>query len=144
VRVVDLLEVVYVEHDERERLMHARGKAQVAFKLHVEGAAVNAARERIRERLLLNLREQARVADGERQLIGHRAQQQALAFLPDAPRIVRADEQCAHVSLLTDERDGDGGFIRAVGAGGAGFRSHVIGRALLIEEVRVAGVQLSQ
>ena len=45
--VVDALEVIYVEHDERDRVAHARGEIQIAFELHVEGAPIKAAGQRV-------------------------------------------------------------------------------------------------
>ena len=46
-RIVQLLESVQVEHEEGQRLMQPAGHLQILIKLHLEGATVVAASQRI-------------------------------------------------------------------------------------------------
>src|SRR5688572_27553402 len=62
-RVIELLKAIQIKHQKRKWLMQSRGPLQFAIELHLERAAVVAARERVGERLLLHLREQVCVID---------------------------------------------------------------------------------
>jgi len=114
VRVVDALEVVYVDEYERDGLAHAGRKMKVALKLNLEEAAVEAARQPVGQCLLLHLLEEARVVDGDGHLVGHRAHEHYLVVLPDAHRVVRRDHQHAHRALVEDDGHGrDRSRVRA-------------------------------
>ena len=74
-RIVQLLEPVEIEHYQRQRLVRTSGHQQIFIKLRLERTAIVATGQRVGEGLLLNLREQVRVFDSYRNLVGNSAQQ---------------------------------------------------------------------
>src|SRR6185369_7260904 len=103
-RVVQVLEAIEIEYDERQRLLHTPGHQQIFIELHFERAAVVTTGQRVGQSLLLNLREQSGMIYGHRYLISDSPEQENLILMPKPGRIGRGHLQGAQQALLEDER----------------------------------------
>ena len=95
VRVIDLLEVVEVDHEKRDRVVVAPRPLHLLQELLGEGAPVGQLRQLVRERVLLLGLEQLRVADGDRSLRGDAVEEVGL-ILRQLPPGVEVELHRAH------------------------------------------------
>ena len=109
--VVDLLEPVEVEEDERDGPVPL-GRVEQPVQVLVEGALVGEARERIAPRLHVGQCEPALVGERDRRQIGDRRDELGIALGPHARG--QRDEHGAERMAVGDERRGD-----RLSAGGA-------------------------
>ena len=75
----------------------------VFIELHFERATVVATGQRIGQSLLLNLSKQRGVVYRDRNLIGHRTQQENFVFMPDTRAIRRRHLQRAHQAFVKNQ-----------------------------------------
>ena len=80
--------------------MKTLGHEQIFVEIHLERAAVIATSQRVGQRLLLDLREQFCLIDGDRDLIGNRAQQENFIFLPQTSAITGGNLQRTHQAAI--------------------------------------------
>ncbi len=137
VDVVHLLEVVEVEHHDRDRLVCGGGSEELLAEAVMERAVVVEARQRVGLRLVLETRADVGVVDGERRRVAEALREEELLvgegrLLADAVDVERPLE------LSTcDEWDGD---ERLRLDGRAGHETHARIEVCLVREDRLAMV----